>query len=282
MKLFLNSLFVGLVSFVWSAVYYLDIYPAELYTKPFVYRVLVPLLASIVDLFGVSFNLSVVLVMTVSGIGFYLALRKLYFYYYAQSTKGEIYVLVSVVAGLLLFEYYRKPYDLSTAFLMTLGLYYILTVQNWKYLIVFTLACLNRETAFLLILVYVVFWLYYRKYTLLFKSFWWMTACQIYVYGLITYCLRLAFQYNPGSSLWVEPWQNLVRYANHPVQTIIYATIIAIILLRVFRNWNIKPFSLRLAFVVVYPVVFLSFLVCGQSFETRTLWEMFPLVVMLM
>ena len=284
MKLYINSLFVGLVSFVWASIYWLgdaNMWQVEKLTsldlpKPWVYRQLVPELARLLSLTGLRIDYALALVVTLSGVAFYLSLRKLYFYYYPESSKGEIYVVGSVFVGMLVFGYNRLPYDLTTAFLMMLGLYYILTVQNWKYLIVFVFACLNRETSFLLILVYVVV-LYYRKY----GSYWWVTACQIYIYGLITYCLRLIFQYNPGSSLWVEPWQNLVRYANHPLQTIIYAMVLAVVLLRVFRNWNSKFYSLRLAFVVIAPILFVMFMVCGQAFEVRVFWEVYPLVVLL-
>lgn len=287
MKLFINSLFVGLVSFVWASVYWLgvgNLWQVEKLTsldlaKPWIYRQFVPELARLLSLTGLRIDYALVVVVTLSGVLFYLYLRKLYFHFYPESMKGEIYVIGSVFVGMLIFGYNRLPYDLMTAFLMTLGLYYIITLQNWKYLVVFALACLNRETAFLLLLVYGVFWLYYHKYIP--KLSWWMTACQIYIYGLITYCLRLVFQYNPGSTLWIEPWLNLVRYYNHPAQTVLYLGVMGIILWLVFRKWNTKSFALRLAFVTITPLLFVMFIVCGQPYEIRVFWECWGLVVTL-
>ena len=287
MKLFINSLLVGLVTFVYSAMYWLgDVQASTIFSsldipRPFVYRQLVPILVRSLVHLGVRADWSVCLVITFFGVMFYLSLRKLYFFYNEKTTKGEIYVIVSVFVGLIVFSWCRWMYDIATVALFTLALYYIFSLQNWKYLVVFALATLNRETSFLLIIVYVVFWLYCGRYTWLFHYGKWMTLCQIYIYGVITYPLRVMFQYNPGVVVLIEPMQNLQRYATHPLQTLLYVGVLGIVLWRVFRNWNSKPFSLRLAFVVMFPVLFVLYLVCGQSFEVRVFWEVYPLIVLL-
>jgi hypothetical protein len=285
MKLYINSLFVGLITFIYASVYWLnEIQFASTLTsldmaKPFVYRQLVPFLARSLSYLGVRIDWAVCLVVTFFGVCLYLSMRRLYFYFYEQSDKGEIYVLVSVFVGMLLLGQERWMYDLATATFFTLALYFVFRVENWKYLVVFTLATLNRETSFLLILVYVVMLLYYKRYGVNYS--WWTTACQIYIYFVITYSIRILFQFNVGSSVWIEPLENLHKYTTHPLETVIYLMIAVIILWRVFRNWNSKFFSLRLAFVVIAPILFVLYLVCGQAFEVRVFWEVYPLVVLL-
>lgn len=234
MKTFLSSLFVGLVTFVWASIYWLNNiqFSTSLTSldmpRPFVYRVLVPFLARSLNYLGIRIDWTVCLVVTFFGVCFYLSLRKLYFYYYSQTDKGEIYVLVSVFVGMILLGQERWIYDLATVTFFTLGIYYIRSVQNWKYLIVFTLAVLNRETSFLLVLVYIVTHLH-LSYRFGWKFPWWMTACQIYIYGLITYCIRLMFSHNEGSPVWITPIENLQKYITHPFQTLLSSGIIFMI-----------------------------------------------------
>jgi hypothetical protein len=285
MKLLLNSLIVGLVTFVWAGLVWLnDVQFSTIMSsldmhKPFVFRALVPFLARSLSYLGVRIDWAVCLVVTFFSVCFYLALRKLYFYYYPQTDTGEIYILLSVFVGLLVFSYCRWMYDLATAFFFTLALYYIVRVENWKFLVVFALATLNRETTLLLILVYVVFVLYYKKYGANYS--WLFVILSVYVYGVITYSLRVMFQYNQGVSVLVEPLQNLHKYVAHPLQTLVYVLVLGVVLWRVFRNWNSKPLSLRVAFVVIAPVLFILYLVCGMAFEIRTFWEVYPLIVLL-
>lgn len=284
-KLILHCLVVSVVSFIWSKIYWLNDlqFSSTLMSldmqRPFVYRQLIPFIVRGLSQMGVRIDVALCLVVTGFGVGLYLALRKLYFHYYPQTDKGEIYVLVSLFMGMFILGQERWYYDLATAFFFTLGIYYLVHVENWKFLVVVFLSSFNRETTILLILLYGVFWLYYRKYGV--NYLWWMTPCQLYVYGLITYGLHVMFQYNDGVIVLIEPMQNLQKYATHPLQTVMYILILAVILLLVFRNWNSKFFSLRLMFVVLFPILFVLYLVCGQSFEVRTFWECFSVAALL-
>lgn len=290
MKLYINSFLVGLVTFVWASTAWLGNFTEvnRLVSldqpKPWVYRQLVSTLARLLSQTGLRIDYALILVITLSGVLFYWSLRKLYFGFYSRTDKNELYVLGVVFVGLGLFGYSRTPYDLMTAFTFTLSLYYILSGQNLEYLVIFILACLNRETSVILILVYVVYWFYY-SIKLAGKVLWFiwkMTACQIYIYGLITYCLRVIFQYNDGLSVWIRPTQNLVSYVHHPYITLLHIVVFGFILWMVFRGWKYKPIAIRLAFMIMAPILFVMFLVCGYPFELRVFWETYPLVVMLM
>ena len=264
MKLYLNSVCVLIVSYIWSYSYYGQGTDPETLTRPFVYRQLVPLVSHIIPL---------TVVMTISGLGLYLALRKLYYHFYAQTELTEIYILVFVLIELVVCANYRKPYDLMVAWLMTVGIYLILTRQFWKYLGVLALASLNKETAFLLIVFFVV--ISFRD-----RGVWWMAACQVYVYGLITVCIRLAFSYAPGSGLWINPWNNVLAHLQSPISLICTLVVVVWLGFRINNRWMVHA-DIRKMFWVFVPAMLVAYIVCGQAYEFRSLWEIAPVLILL-
>lgn len=281
MKYYLNSLVVAVISFLWSYIYYADGLWAEDYTRPFVYRQLVPLLARGIEFLGVPGNIALIVVMTLSGVGFYLSLRILAIQFYTWSDRQDIYLLAGTLASMLVLGIFRKPYDLMTACLVSLFLYYFWTGQKVKHLIVFALACLNRETAILLVLFYVVFLLTLLKY----KSVRWeivgMSVLQGVIYLLITLGIRYVFVTTEGSSAWIEPAENILKFANQPYRFMLHLYGLLGLLWWMSRGWERKPYYLRYAFGLFAPLLLIMYVVFGQAFEIRVFWEIAPLVILL-
>lgn len=121
--------------------------------RPFVYRQLVPMLARLLMSLHISAAWSLVIIVTLAGIGYYLALRKLAGRFYQLNDKNELLIVGLTIFTLPLLFNSQQVYDLPTAFLFTLSIYCLVTGAILAYLLVFAVACLNRETAFLLILV---------------------------------------------------------------------------------------------------------------------------------
>lgn len=113
MKTLINSLFVALVTFAYASVYWLGSrgsigimqdagsLTSASYYKPFVYRALVPWLARLVASLGVRVDLALVLIVTASGVGFYLALRAIF----ADNPGAPAWV----EPGLNLLRFYNHP-----------------------------------------------------------------------------------------------------------------------------------------------------------------------------
>lgn len=281
MKLYLNSLIVAVVSFFWSYIYYSGgLYPED-YTRPFVYRQLVPLLARGIEFFGVPAGIALVVVMTVSGVGFYLALRKLALQFYNLSSKQELYLVAGVLVSMLVMGAYRKPYDLMTAFLFTLFFYYFWTDQKAKHLLVFALSCVNRETTFLLVLFYVVYLFPRLKYKRSRYEIVWMSLSQIYLYVLITFAVRFILSDSVGSSLWVQPVENILKFADQPYRFLLYLIGAMGLMWWMSRGWEQKPEHLRYAFGLFAPILLVAHLVVGTAFELRIFWELAPLMIIL-
>lgn len=283
MKLYLNSLIVAVVSFLWSYIYYAGgLYPED-YTRPFVFRQLVPLLARGIEFFGVPAGIALVVVMTVSGVGFYLALRKLAQEFYKLNNWQELYLVTGVLVSMLVMGAYRKPYDLMTAWLFTASVFYIYTVRIWKYLLIFVLSSINRETTFLLILLSGVFWFpSFRRVWDVLKSNWLrLVLVQIVLFIGVSFIVRYLLSDAPGSSLWIEPVENILKFADQPYRFLLHVYGAIALLWWVRRGWEQKPEYLRSAFSLFTPLLVVMYLVCGQAFELRVFWELAPLVIIL-
>lgn len=282
-KRLIGTTAVALSTFAYAAVYWLgndNLDQAQMLTslqfhKPWVYRQLVPLLARAIALLGIRIDLALVLIVTVAGVGFYLALRSFASFLYKLDDKAEILIILLVVLGLLLFGYLRLPYDLMTAWLFALAFRYIALGEDDKLTVVFVLACINRETAFLLLL----FMAPITKFR--WERFAFTLKLGI-LFVLIQVAIRLIFQHNAGLPAWVDPIQNIRDFIDNPIRTLWHATVTAVLLWLVYRDWNKKPVYLRLAFVILKPIMAALYLVLGQAFEVRVFWEIYPVLALLM
>lgn len=113
----------------------------------------------------------------------------------------------------------------------------------------------------------------YRNYFIL--------AYQLGVYAIIMLLLHIRFAANPGMDAWLEPGKNIVRFISDPLRTLLHLAGAGGILYLVTRDWQSKPMLMRVAFLVLAPALTVVYLVAGQSFEVRVLWEMYPIVVVL-
>ena len=274
---------VSISTFAYAAMYWLgdrNLWQVELMTsmslnKPWVYRQLVPILARAIESLGIRIDFALVLVVTLAGAGFYLSLRSLAFLFYKQDDTVEILIILLVLLGLVLFNYERMPYDLMTAWLFTLAFRFIFLCRDNELLIIFSLACLNRETSFLLIILVGVLAIKTGMRYLL-------TLQLIMIFVLVQLALRIVFHDNAGLVGWIEPRLNLLRFANHPERTLLHGLITLALLWTACRSLKLKPYYFRLAFVSMAPPLVLMYLVFGQAFETRVFWEIFPSLALLM
>jgi len=240
--------------------------------KPWVYRQFVPMLARWLDLL-IPLDVAIFLLVTASGVGLFVALRKLAGEFSSGTDRTDFYLMLSVLVGLFLLGDYLTLYDLTTAFLFTLALYYLKSDQEHKYLLLFPLICLNRETAFLLTVFCFVWMKTPRDHEFIFLQAFAFISTQI--------ILRGHFADNPGLSVWVNPLQNLEKFSADPARTLIHLSITAVILWAVLRDWGSKPAFLRLAFVTFAPILSVAYLVTGQAYEVRVFFEIMPVIICL-
>lgn len=285
MRKVLNTVFVGVSVFGYASIYYLgsaNIQQAHAVTslqmwKPFVYRQLMPLLARCLEWIGVRIDIAVTLLMVAFGIGAYLAIIKLADVFYPADNRSELWLTVCFIVTLPVLGLFRQPYDMATACLFAWSLYYLASGQATKYLLLFPLVCLNRETAILLTVFCVVRSIQSRQWDWDFD----FIGYQVWAWVAVMVILRSVFADNVGSEAWIEPLENLHKFIADPLRTVTHLTALMVILYFVFRHWGGKPIFLRLAFVTFALLLFPAYLVMGQAYEVRIFWEIVPITAVL-
>jgi hypothetical protein len=210
--------------------------------------------------------------------GFIGALRYLLGVVYRVSEKvREVFTLVALAGLPLFFRYHNYPYDFPTLFLFTLGLG-LMARQRWAWFVaVYLLACLNKETAILLTLVFAIrFWP--REDTVR-ARFGDLLTVQLLGFAVIKAGLAYVFRDNPGSFVALHvPRHNLELLGAYPLATV-FGWCGLILLL--FYRWREKPAFLRNALWIVVPLVALTFFL-GYLDELRDYYEAYPIVLLLL
>jgi len=194
-----------------------------------------------------------------------------------QDNRLDFYAFTLFVSGLSLFWFERLPSDWMTACLFSLALLFLAQDKLLAYCLMFPIICLNRETAFLL----TIFYLLYDHDIHMGRDIAIMLY-QVLVWFAVRLGLMYIFRDNGGMNAWVMPAHNFQVFLAHPWHSLLHVAIFGIILFFVFKDWNSKPAFLRTAFVVFAPLLLIMYWVFGQPFEIRVLWEIFPVTALLM
>lgn len=238
--------------------------------RPFVFRVLVPLSTrGFAWLTEVPVNVAFALVWFGFAVSFYAALV------YLMGEVAWAQASLAFMVFMVLFIRNAKPYDIPTAAFFALGLGLMQHGRLKAFYWMYPLACLNRETTFLLTLVYAIhFWgrLNWRDYV-------WGLALQALTFAAVYGGLTWYFRGMPGSGFMWRPLENLRLFAADPMRTAIHALGFGVAIWLSLRGWDRKPPLLRTAFVTLMPTLMVLYLCLGWSFEIRVFAEVYPVVV---
>lgn len=277
--------------------------------RPYVYRVLVPsmvrLIKSIVprafrgvctewieshsiisDLFtslrwdAVYFieYILVIIILYLSLLAFASAIRYLI---YGLSHAPEFFVdvvsLLSIAILPVMFKYYNYIYDFPHLVLFTLGLA-LMARHKWDlYLVVYILACFNKETTILLTMIYFIYQFPHRETS--WKSFVKLLFIQGLFFVIVRLVLMFLFKDNPGSMVEFHLYDyNMILFRKaQPVWILYWLPVLFLI----FHRWNEKPKLLRAGIWILVPLVGLT-LFFGFLDELRDYYEAYPIVFILM
>ena len=166
-----------------------------------------------------------------------------------------------------------KYYDWPTLFLFTLGLA-LLARQKWvAYILVFTLATINKETAFLLTMTFTVH--FYRRLER--RHFVYLLGIQAIIFLTVRWLLLWVFQNNPGGVVEFHLSEHLVAVQANPLSILIPLTMLVAL---IGRRWQEKPVFLRHVLVIVLPLG-ITYLFFGIPYEIRVYLEVFPVMLLL-
>ena len=183
--------------------------------------------------------------------------------------------LLALVFLPCMFRYTNYLYDVGALFFFTLGL--LLMARRWwlAYLPLFVLACLNRETAILLVLVFAIhFW----RSTLKNWTYAALLGLQIVLWVAVKATLYWLYRDNPGSviewKLGYNLWHIQRTYSLSAAMALLGVVALAV------RQWGEKPAFLKHGLVILIPLAVAGLFV-GALEEPRIYYEVYPIVILL-
>jgi hypothetical protein len=245
--------------------------------KPFSFRVLIPLGARALAGIGLSPWLSIALLVSASALGLFFACYYLARVSGVSAEPAPLLAFLASVGTYLFILSDGKVYDLATAGFFALSLGLLERRKLLPYFILFPLITLNRETSFLLILFFAVF--FWRKLPL--SHYLLGLAYQAGIFGAIRILLSSALADRPGLPFWIRPLEIFAEYSARPLASfsLIFCALFIIYILS--RNWEKKPAFLRIALLTMGPALLLLHLIAGMAFELRVFAELAPAVFFL-
>jgi hypothetical protein len=167
-------------------------------------------------------------------------------------------------------------YDPTQLFLYAAALYFLAVRQMDRFIAIFILCCLNKETAILLIPVAAVALRNHlpgRRYAALIAS---LTLC----YCAIQISLAAAFRSNPGSTVEFHLLDRNVHMLTRAWKLHELAASAAAAGL-LFYRWSEKPRFLKMSLLIIFtPLIILSFFL-GYIDEWRGYFEAYPVALAL-
>lgn len=216
-------------------------------------------------------------------LGFTWVILVLYDACYAGSPGFRAAVPAIAAAGVVPWlSYTSHPYDLVSLLLSATSLLLLKQAQWPAYLIVFALACLNKETAILNTLIFVTYFAAQGRLWTRFVAVW--TGLQIAIYVAAQSLIVYAFRHNKGT-----PTEFHLLDYNLPIlrewirrhyglEELVTA---GILLIAICFRWPAKPLILRCGMIIAVPLFCLGIFL-GILNEWRAFMDLYSPMLMLM
>jgi len=251
--------------------------------RPYQLRILMPFLAH----WSAHFTgLDLVRCYQILALGFSVALFAVFGAYLRVWCAPRAARWLALTVALPLFAFYSHrwfyPYDVPAIFFATLGLLLMAQRRFAFYLLVFTLATLNRETSAFLILIWVLALRDGAPHPLTRRVFWGILVAQIGIWLTIRLVLSHLFAGNAGATFelqWSNNARDLLAYWNYVDFELGAATLMLIGLW--FLGWatrRYQPAFLCRARGAFWPFMGLMSIV-GVLVETRIYGELIPILL---
>jgi hypothetical protein len=146
------------------------------------------------------------------------------------------------------------------------------------YYLLFVIASINRETTFLLILFFMVY--FYNKIP--FRQYFFGVIYQGLAYLVVKLAIMGAYSSVPGTPLQWRPMEVIKGYVDKPVwfAVVMFMFFCAFIVIAL-RQWSEKPLFLRVAFGTIFPLQLILHILAGYAYEIRVFAEVFPVLFLL-
>lgn len=272
--------------------------------KPFVLRVLVPLIARLItsviphslaskipqeidfllttdNQYLVEYCITIV-IFSASIIGFFASIKYLYHSIFEHTPQSELIAdsigIISLICLPPFFKYVSYIYDFTNIFLYTLALGLMINKRWRSYIILYSIACLNKETTILLTVIFA--WYFWDQWQDIPKNTYRnLLIAQIVLYFGINQMIKYMFRDNLGASieLHIHDHNLFLLTKPYPLTTVFVG--IAIVVLT-FYHWKDKPRFLKIASAMIIPLLGLTSLF-GYLDELRDYYEVYPVFILL-
>ena len=217
--------------------------------------------------------------MYFSLLGFVYVFRKLFDEIYSSPLwfKNVVSVIMLlVIPAMFQPNYSNYVYDFPALFLFTLGLLF-LKQRKWNhFLILFLIACFNKETIILLTMIFAIH--FYNDKEMERKFYYKLIAAQLLIFGFIKILLFILFFDNPGGIVEFHLIdRNYLLFNGYSLTTFV---VLLIITLTIFSGWSEKPKFLKDALWIGIPLLILT-LLFGFFDELRDYYEVLPVIILL-
>lgn len=242
--------------------------------RPYVYRVLIPWIARVLTFTGLRPEQALSILVMLSAIALVYGIKSLFEVVQPNmGLRGFILSSLAVEIFMLVFFFECKVYDLATAAFFAFGIAWIAKRRHHLYYILFPFACLNRETAFLLIFLFAVY--EWRKMTVLS----WILSVTIQNLIFISIRLLLMDMYadNAGTVLIFRPIYNLLGFLRFPLEGVLHWSAFSTVIYLSLRNRRSNPSVLNVSFLLLLPILMVLYILFGGVFEVRVFAEVYPL-----
>ncbi|MCZ2121229.1 MAG: hypothetical protein LC108_03075 [Anaerolineales bacterium] len=247
--------------------------------KPFVYRILVPTITKIAILvFPLPATLYASILIFAFLLGFIVCIRSFSSIFWKKAEINDFVGALSIPMLTPFMLTNRHVYDFSTLFLFSAGLM-LMAQKKWGYfLIVYTLACLNKETTLFLSLIF----LYYFRQNFKKPIYWKLLFFQAIIYTSIRALIMWRFSNNPGVMMENHFYDHFSSaLVPSPKLILGYVSYLILMIIAVRTRWKEKPVFLREALSILAPLMFVLYLLGSYPFEIRTFYEIYPLLILL-
>jgi hypothetical protein len=289
MKRYLELFLIVIVAFsahqfyyvwvVWKGFAYLELVAYSLEDRPYIYRLLVPVLSRALEwLTGIHAVYCMIFLFVLSAIGLFYSLRYLYTAFRRNDESALMFSFISCEFTFLLILIGVKVYDIATVMFFALSLGLLVRKKFNIYYILFIIASLNRETTFLLSLFFVVY--FFNK--LPFQQYFFGILYQGLAYMAVKTILMVVYAGIPGASLYLNPVGVIKGYMDKPVWfALLLLIFFCVFVIIALRQWSEKPLFLRVAFITIFPIQLILHILIGYPYEIRVFAEVFPVIFLL-
>jgi hypothetical protein len=258
------ALFFLAVSVPYSFSWGTPVLNSHYYEKPFVFRALVPTFATMFP--NVDLAASVIILGFCVGLG--LVMVEIVDAKWRVNSWNEFAISVSFLTSILVMEVYKEIYDIPSAFFFSLLLLLWIKEKYALSIPVFVLACINKETAVLIIPVLFIIGRSWKHLTI-----------QVFTFILVKVMISWSLSDYPGQDFYFRPVENIVFHYENLLITIGMIAFGIYAFLSTYKHKS-NHYGLTVFVTLLFPAFILVYIVFGNPFEVRVFGEVMPILFM--